>query len=112
MPRVILPPSCDGLVQVHQLLCGRDIAVDLSRNPMFGVAAQMANFVYLVADGASGSSAVVLWAVVLYSRQDRAFLRFVVPHWVEPSLGITCITSGAARHVSAGVGLEKRRPCR
>jgi len=59
MPRVILPPSCDGLVQVHQLLCGRDIAVDPSRNPMFGVAAQMANFVYLVCCERSGECLAV-----------------------------------------------------
>ena len=42
---------------------------------------------------AVGSSAVVLWAVLLYSQQEGAFLCFGVPHWVEPSLGTTCIMS-------------------
>ena len=42
-----LPIEAPG-VHLYQLLCGRDIAVDSASEPLFGVAAQMANFVYLV----------------------------------------------------------------
>lgn len=56
---MLVPSTTEGLV-VHQLLCGREIADPrLSPNPLFGMAAQMANFVYLVADGASGHCATV-----------------------------------------------------
>jgi hydroxyacylglutathione hydrolase len=56
---MLVPSATEGLV-VHQLLCGREIADPrLAPNPLFGMAAQMANFVYLVADGASGQCATV-----------------------------------------------------
>ena len=59
-PRTMLVPSAtEGLV-VHQLLCGREIADPrLDPNPLFRMAAQMANFVYLVADGGTGQCATV-----------------------------------------------------
>jgi hydroxyacylglutathione hydrolase len=57
-PKMLLPTATDGLA-VHQLLCGREIADPSGGNPVFGMASQMANFVYLVIDTATQDAAVV-----------------------------------------------------
>ena len=55
---MLLTTTTDGLA-VHQLLCGREIADPSGGDPVFGMAAQMANFVYLVIDTATSEAAVV-----------------------------------------------------
>lgn len=46
-------------VEVHQLLCGREIARDRKGNPLHQMAMQMANYCYLVADVESKQACIV-----------------------------------------------------
>jgi hypothetical protein len=46
-------------VAVHQLLCGREIARDRKVNPLHQMAAQMANYCYLVADVESKKACII-----------------------------------------------------
>mmetsp|Transcript_5412 Transcript_5412/g.17371 ORF Transcript_5412/g.17371 Transcript_5412/m.17371 type:complete len:315 (+) Transcript_5412:78-1022(+) len=56
---MVVVRSDAGGAEVHQLLCGRELAADARGNLVHRFAAQMANYVYLVVDRAAGAALAV-----------------------------------------------------